>query len=226
MEIWKPVVGYEGLYEISNLGRLKSVSRTVNHSKTGSRKIPEKIKTPTDIKGYFCCYLYRENVGKRFAIHRLVAEAFIPNPENKPEVNHIDGDKHNNNLSNLEWVTPSENMRHALNAGLWSQYERSGPRNPMFGKHHSDEAKKSIGDVHRGLKHSTLAKKKMSKAHLGKPFSDSHKKALSESLKKAKSGFRWVTNGEVSRMVPPDEAKILILSGWRIGRSLNPNKKE
>lgn len=104
MERWKPIKNYEGFYEISTLGRVKS--------KRGVRK-PFINKY-----GYPCVSLWKHCVGETKPIHRLVAETFIPNPENKREVNHIDGNKQNNSVENLEWVTPSENKKHAQKLGL------------------------------------------------------------------------------------------------------------
>lgn len=217
MEIWKPITGYEGLYSVSNLGNIKSLERVVPHGKSGTRRFPEKLKTPTDVHGYLYCHLYKNNSSKRFAVHRLVAEAFIPNLDGKPEVNHKDGDKHNNCVENLEWATKSENMRHAASIGLHSQYDRHGSKNPMYGKHHSEKARQKIGDAHKGLKHSEATRQKMGESHRGRKFSDDHKKALSQSLKIAKSGYRWVTDGTVSRHVPPEIASVLLSSGWRRG---------
>ena len=77
--------------------------------------------------GYFRVELWRDGVGKKYLVHRLLAAAFIPNPENKPQVNHIDGVKANNALSNLEWVTQSENQLHAYRAGLQRGYRKSAP---------------------------------------------------------------------------------------------------
>ena len=98
-EIWKPIEGYEGLYEISNLGRLRNSKGVIKKSQSNGN-------------GYKKVFLYRGGKGKRFFVHRLVAKAFIPNPENKPCVNHIDESRDNNVASNLEWVTQSENAMH------------------------------------------------------------------------------------------------------------------
>ena len=109
-EIWKPVVGFEGLYEVSNKGRVKGTRR---------RGCREKVlEGHPDRKGYKCLCLYKNGKHKNSKMHRLVATAFIPNPENKPFVNHIDGNVANNNVENLEWVTPSENITHAYRIGL------------------------------------------------------------------------------------------------------------
>ena len=114
-EIWRDIDGYEGRYQISSLGRVKTVER----HKSDGRRQPEAIrKTQVDHRGYEFVLLYNGERMKRHSVHVLVARAFIDNPENKPHVNHIDGDKLNNVLENLEWATPSENQRHALRMGL------------------------------------------------------------------------------------------------------------
>jgi len=111
VEIWKDIVGYEGMYQVSNLGRVKSL----NYNRTGK----ENILSTSKNKGYFNVVLSKKGF-KPFTVrtHRLVAEAFIPNPQNKPQVNHIDGNKLNNNIENLEWNTASENQQHAYDTGL------------------------------------------------------------------------------------------------------------
>ena len=116
-ECWKPIKDYEGIYEVSNYGRVKSLERVIYNSgtKNGLYTIHEKIiKQRINKKrhGYCELSLHKNGKEKRFKVHRLVAEAFIPNPNNLPEVNHIDGNKENNTLSNLEWVTSSENQKH------------------------------------------------------------------------------------------------------------------
>lgn len=105
MEVWKDIKGYEGLYQISNFGRVKSLPRMMKN-----RKCEEIIKTPSVLpKGYLKVSLCRNGKTKYCFIHRLVAEAFIPNPDNLPCVNHKDCNTSNNNVHNLEWVTYKEN---------------------------------------------------------------------------------------------------------------------
>lgn len=108
-EIWKPIPDFDK-YEVSNFGRVKSLQERW-------RK-PRILKPATNYKGYLLVQLCINGKGKNFRVHRLVALAFIPNPEGKPEINHRDGCRLNNFVGNLEWVTSSENQRHAYLTGL------------------------------------------------------------------------------------------------------------
>lgn len=108
-EIWKDIKDYEGIYQVSNLGRVKSVDRLDG----SNHRLKGKIKS-TSIRpnGYENVILFKNSKRKGHSIHRLVAQAFISNTDNKSEVNHIDENKTNNQASNLEWVTAKENMNH------------------------------------------------------------------------------------------------------------------
>lgn len=108
-EIWKPVRGYKGYYEVSNLGNVKSLKSGV------------VMKPQTNNSGYLCLNLSLKGKQRSRLIHRLVASAFIKNPEKKKEVNHIDMDKTNNTVNNLEWVTREENLNH-LHENLGNNY--------------------------------------------------------------------------------------------------------
>lgn len=118
-EAWKDIEGYEGLYQVSNLGRVKSLDHIIKTKRNKDMLIKGKIKTITIGKdGYCVVNLQHKDSKKLFKVHRLVAQAFIPNPHNKTEVNHIDTNKTNNMVDNLEWVTSEENIQHAIDNGL------------------------------------------------------------------------------------------------------------
>ena len=128
-EIWKDiyfiengiVYDYRGLYQVSDLGRIKSLTKTIYHYNGYgyyNHKLPEKILTPVNRNGYNRIRLYKNKKYKTFSIHKLVALMFIPNPENKPQINHINGIKKDNRAENLEWCTGSENCKHAWDVGL------------------------------------------------------------------------------------------------------------
>lgn len=117
-EIWKDIKGYEGIYKISNFGKIKSLERKIGIN-GGYFINKEKILKPNqDSRGYPSVRLRLNGVPILYRVHRLLAIAFIPNSENKPCVNHKNGIKSNNSLDNLEWCTQSENIRHAIDTGL------------------------------------------------------------------------------------------------------------
>lgn len=113
-EIWKPCVGFTWNYEVSNLGRVRSLGNA------GNNRPGLILKPKIDKGGYLTIPSMRNNEGrlKSTKVHRLVAQAFIPNPDFKPQVNHVDGDKQNNRVDNLEWCTHSENTLHSYRIGL------------------------------------------------------------------------------------------------------------
>lgn len=129
-EVWKDIEGYEGLYQVSNLGCVKSLTRKVRCKNNKFRIIIGKILIPIQTKnGYLFVNLWKNNKIKRVLVHRLVAETFIPNPENKPEVNHINGNKLNNYVDNLEWNTRSENTIHSYKIKLRENQKKSISQN-------------------------------------------------------------------------------------------------
>ena len=103
-EIWKDIKGYEGIYQVSNLGRIKSLKRKVSHKRLGAFNVPERILVSVDKGlGYMIVGLFKDNKQKMMRVHRLVAQAFIPNPKNYNLINHKDENPSNNHVDNLEW---------------------------------------------------------------------------------------------------------------------------
>jgi hypothetical protein len=128
-EEWRPVVGYEGLYEVSSTGKARSLPRIIRDSRWGKSTKPGRELSVRRRRGnpaYCVVALYDGNKRKAInvSLHRLVAEHFIPNKNRKPYVNHIDGNPLNNKAVNLEWTTPGENIRHSFSLGR---------RNPAIG---------------------------------------------------------------------------------------------
>ncbi|MBM7132744.1 MULTISPECIES: NUMOD4 domain-containing protein [Staphylococcus] len=115
-EIWKDIEGYEGLYEISNLGRVKSLPKMSGSCMRKEKILNSKNRLTKD--GYARVNLHREGKGKDFRVCRLVATHFIDNPDNKSTVNHINGIKTDDRVENLEWATSNENMKHAYDTQL------------------------------------------------------------------------------------------------------------
>ena len=131
-EVWKDIKGYEGLYQVSNLGRVRSLDREVK-CRTSSSGVSKRkgyiLKPGIASNGYLMVALYNNKVQKCRTMHSLIAEAFIPNPDMLPCVNHKNGNRTDNRLENLEWVTYSENNYHAVR-----KLGRTSPWKGKFGK--------------------------------------------------------------------------------------------
>ena len=137
-EIWKDIKGYEGLYQVSNLGRVKSLERYDSYN----RKVDEKILKTKENLGYIYVNLHKNGIQKGYKVHRLVAEAFIPNPDNKPCVDHINTIKDDNRVDNLRWVTYEENMNNPATKEKCSEINK--------GKTLSEEHKNKISEALKG----------------------------------------------------------------------------
>lgn len=182
-EKWKEVIGYNGRYLISNKGNLYS-----NFSK--------RNLVGNSTRGYKYYVLTKNNKSECLKAHRLVAIAFIPNTKNKPCVNHIDGNPSNNNVNNLEWVTHSENTKHAFKIGL--QKPLVGKCNPMFNKRGKENAKSK--PIEMLSKKDNLCIKEFESIELAVSFlkENGHKKANSSSIsqccnkKRYKSAYGYV----------------------------------
>ena len=167
-EIWKDIIGFEGNYQISNFGRVKSCDRFIPHKRHGTWHIKERLLKPhldgPSNSQYLSVMLHRGN-GKMDCkrIHRLVAETFIPNIYNLPQVNHIDGNKKNNTVSNLEWVSELENTAHAWRNGLCENIVKAKQRpvvNLDTGEHFASvaDAERSFGKSFGAISHALNGK--------------------------------------------------------------------
>lgn len=162
---------YEGLYQVSNLGRVKSL----NYRNTGKEGV---LNPGKDTDGYFQVVLSKNRETKTCKVHRLVAETFLPNPENKPCINHkIEGDEGktmnmvifnedgsiDKERTTIEWATYKENSNYGTRNKRVSEAQK-GEKNHNYGKHHSEEARKKISETHKGKPKSVETRKKMSEA--------------------------------------------------------------
>jgi hypothetical protein len=183
-EIWKPIIGYEGLYEISNLGRVKSLPKK-SKSPTGHPSIRKQMirKQNYDKAGYLICGLNNECTHKNIKVHRLVAIAFIPNPENKSEVNHKKGIKTDNRDTELEWVNRLENQRHS-----WDNLNRQSAYKGKLGKYNHLSKKVNQYDLI-----GNLIKKWDSMADIERQlgFSHGHISKVCRGVYKQCYGFKW-----------------------------------
>lgn len=118
MEVWKPIKDYEQLYEISNLGKVRRLDCLVKRGNNEMLVKGGEMQLRDNGKGYLRVKLTKDNKSRRILIHRLLAEHFIPQPLGLTIINHIDGNKQNNSITNLEWTTQKENVRHARETGL------------------------------------------------------------------------------------------------------------
>jgi len=132
-EIWQDIKGYEGYYQISNKGRLKVLGAYIKNLGNFANGYLKKVnikEIAVDRNGYCITKLCRDGKCRPRKIHRLVAQAFLPNPKNLPQVNHIDGNKENNSVENLEWISARDNIIHAWETGLKNNDHLKGSNSP------------------------------------------------------------------------------------------------
>ena len=185
--MWKEIEGYEGYYEVSDDGQVRSLDRYVADIKgkqTGKRRflrgavMKQSVSTGRDHNSYYVVNLHRDHTSKVMLVHMLVARAFIPNPNNLPTVNHIDGNKHNNCVSNLEWASFSDNNTHALETGLRNprgnavaQYSLSGK---LVRKFRSASEASRVTGISRGMiSHCLNGRNKTASGFVWKKLSES-----------------------------------------------------
>ena len=158
-EQWKPIQGTEGKYEVSNVG----------HVKTNGKR-PGLLTLTKQPKGYLYAMIeYPDGKKKNYLVHRLVAEYFLPNPDNLPCINHIDGNKLNNHVSNLEWCTYQYNMQHAVRTGLthphqWTDEERKHISERNKGQRVSDEQRAKLSAALKGRSRPDVSARQKGKA--------------------------------------------------------------
>jgi len=181
-EIWKDIENFSGIYQVSNLGRVKTLPRMVwNHNGYYIRK-PQLLTQRTNYKGYLVVSLTKEHSNdKNVFVHRIVAKAFIqnPKPSEYDQINHIDGIKTNNHVDNLEWCTSKYNCNY-------------GTRNirlstALKGRHFTDEWKQKLSQNKIGITLSEIVKQNISSGHKGIIFTEEHKQKISQKLRDYKT---------------------------------------
>ena len=188
-EIWKDIKGFEGLYQVSNLGNIKSLDRYMCRSHNEGLTIKGKIRIPQLVKGYYQIVLCKDGINFQYKVHRLVAEAFILNPNNYPCINHKDENPVNNKVENLEWCTHKYNNNYGHHKEKCSKSMKgklAGDKNPMYGNH-----------SRRGAIHSEKSKQKIRETHIGRI---------------------WINNDIINKLVKSEELETYLSQGFHKGR--------
>ena len=189
--IWKDVKNFEGIYQVSNTGMVRTVSRTYISKIGRLHSVIGKVRIlyVSNI-GYELITLYKNGVGLTHKIHRMVATAFLNNPNNLPQVNHMDGNKQNNNVGNLEWCSAYDNIAHAERTGL---RHSKGEGNSFYNKKHTKETRQLLSelkgtlilDTHTGIYYNSI--KDAAETHGIKPVT------MIARIKRYKTEKRFIT---------------------------------
>ena len=165
-EEWRDIKGFEGMYQVSSFGRVKSCERHIVNKGIVQLKKERFLKTnPNKGNGYVLVVLCKDNKTHPKLVHRLVAEAFIPNPDNKPVVDHIDTNKANNFVENLRWTTISENCLNELTRVHNSDSKKG---HPGYLLHHTEETKRKLSEKKKGVRFTEEHKRNLSLAKMRK----------------------------------------------------------
>lgn len=177
-EMWKSIKGFEGLYEVSNLGRIKALDRYVQNNGGIQHRTQKILKAYGGNNKHLTVVLCKNGKTYPRLVHRLVASAFIPNPDNKPVVDHIDTVPTNNCVNNLRWVTAKENANNPLSR-IHNSESKKGHK--CYLTKHSEETKKKLSDAHKGKTLSKEHRMKLSEAHKGEVWTKERRNKLSKS---------------------------------------------
>ena len=212
MEEWKDIEGYEGIYQVSNKGRVKSLERIVqseSHGKPCLRHLQESILQPCMNKGYGYVRLWNDGKRKQQQIHRLVYEAFVGRIPNNKEIDHINTIRNDNSLENLRCVTHKENQNNPLTLIHCSEAQTGkhcGELNPMYSKKHSDCTKQKMRETRLGTHHSEETKQKMSENRKGEKNGMFGKKNVGASDKLSKNIIEFKSDGTFKEWKSATEA--------------------
>lgn len=207
--VWRPVVGWEGRYDVSNTGQVRSWWYSKRHLET-----PRLLKSKIDRYGYPVVCLRHKEVKKFPPIHRLVAEAFLEKTSTALQVNHKDGNKQNNNVENLEWVTNRENMQHAYKTGLISKANISAGQKRRY---ESLEERELSRQRTKALWATDSFREKERIAHSKEEYIT----ALKERRKlqpPPTAGRKVINNGNKEKLVKKEELSAYLKEGWQLGR--------
>ena len=180
MEVWKSISGFEGLYEVSNFGNVKSCDRYVMNNGGKQHRSERLLKPHSAPTGHCSVVLCKEGKTCPCLVHRLVAQEFIPNPENKPVVDHIDTNPLNNHVDNLCWVTTQENCMNELTRKHQSDCKKG---HPYWGRPLTKEERRKIALANTGRKASVEQRKRLSEAHKGQIITEECRIKISNALK-------------------------------------------